>query len=287
MTFSGGEALLRPDVFELISYARSLSMSVGLVSNGRALDKQKLDSLKELDVQLSISVPGIDTFAQHTGINNIEHVFGLLEYARDIGLFVCANVTVTSVNIDELYETVALPLIHGANYILLNRFLPGGRGLGHEELIIDKGQTNTMLQITEEVLSRANREGHVGTEIPYCIIENPEQYHHLKISNSCGAAQSFFVVDPSGYIKVCNISDQRLVHVRDIDQLSDHPYWQMFQTQSYLPKACKACKHNTWCVGGCRESARLYTGDIHSFDPCLGEPLPEPISDSLFTAATN
>lgn len=32
-----------------------------------------------------------------------------------------------------------------------------------------------MLDIAEEVLRQAGRLGHIGTEIPYCIIKNPEK----------------------------------------------------------------------------------------------------------------
>ena len=65
----------------------------------------------------------------------------------------------------------SLGLINGAHDVLLNRFLPGGRGLSYmNELKLTPRQVNEMLETTEEVLEYSNKYGNVGTEIPLCAI---------------------------------------------------------------------------------------------------------------------
>ena len=158
-------------------------------------------------------------------------------------------------------------MIKGADYVLLNRFLPGGRGLLNQELLLTIEETNMMLDIAEEVLSKANRYGHVGTELPLCAIKNPERYVHLQVSTRCAAAKGFFVVDPSGYIKVCNHSPKRLCHFTEIELLPNNPYWTSFQQRFYLPTMCKNCDKVSACDGGCREAAHVYFGSILDPDP--------------------
>src|SRR5512138_3689495 len=46
--FSGGEPLVRPDVFELAEYARSKGLHVVLSTNGTLIDRQTAQRLKDL-----------------------------------------------------------------------------------------------------------------------------------------------------------------------------------------------------------------------------------------------
>ena len=49
LAVSGGEPLLRRDLFRVIAHARRRGMAVGVGSNGAALPDRKLDALRELD----------------------------------------------------------------------------------------------------------------------------------------------------------------------------------------------------------------------------------------------
>lgn len=233
------------------------------------MDEDMLRSLAKRRVNLSLSVPGIETFERQTGYDGIEHVMSLFRAAREMGMWVTANIAVTKVNLPELYDTIAYSLINGASYILLNRFLPGGRGLENSRFLLDKSEINTMLKTAAEVLRKAGARGHMGTELPYCAIDNPQDLAELGISNLCGAAKSFFVVDPSGYVRVCNHSEQRLCSVFNLEELEDNDYWNLFVRRDYIPTMCVDCEHNDICDGGCREAAHVYGGDVSGPDPCL------------------
>ena len=126
-----------------------------------------------------------------------------------------------------------------------------------------------MLDIAEEVLRQAGPLGHIGTEIPYCIIKNPEKYKHLFISNKWAAGKEMIVVDPSGYIKVCNHSPVRLIKYNELSKLKNHPYGQNFRNNNYIPKMCEGGKHLNVCHGGCREAANVFYGNINDNDPCF------------------
>lgn len=270
-TLTGGEPLARPDLEEMIEYISSKGASMVMISNGRSIDDNFLHYIMNYDVSLCISVPGIDSFEAHTGIDNIDHVLSLFDKAKKIGLKTTANIAVTKKNLPELYENIALPLIHGAEYILLNRFLPGGRGLSNTEFLLTRSEINDMLDIAEAVLEKANCYGHVGTELPLCAIDHPEKYKHLQVSSRCAAAKDFFVIDPSGYVKVCNHSPTRVCHYTDIEALPDNPYWKSFQERSYLPVMCIGCDKASKCDGGCREAAHVYFGSVSDPDPLYEE----------------
>lgn len=269
VSFSGGEPTLRPDLLQIIDAARSVGLRICLISNGRALDEKLLRSLAERDVNLSLSVPGIETFERQTGYDGVEHVMSLFRAARDLDMKVTANIAVTKINFPELYENIAYPLINGASYVLLNRFIPGGRGLDNSKYLLDRAEINEMLRTAEEVLKKAGVYGHTGTELPYCAVDEPESFEALGVSYQCGAAKSFYAVDPSGYVRVCNHSEQRLCSVFELDGLEDNEYWKRFVERDYIPCMCAGCKHGDICDGGCREAAHVYAGDVAGPDPCF------------------
>ena len=270
-SITGGEPLTRPDIKQIVSYIASKNTSIVLISNGKEMTDDLLDFLSKANVSLCVSVPGISTFKDHTGIDNIDNVLKVFVKAKNLGLNTTANIAVTKKNLPELYENISLPLIHGADYILLNRFLPGGRGLDNTEYLLSIDETNEMLDVAETVLQKANRYGHIGTELPLCVIKKPEKYKHLYVSNMCSAGKEFFIVDPSGYIKVCNHSPKRLCHFTEIVTLSNNDYWLAFKERKYLPDMCKNCSKADICDGGCREAAHVYYGSINDNDPIFEE----------------
>jgi len=274
VTFTGGEPTTRKDLFEILDYAKNLGYTLGLITNGRLVDDKFLNKLKLYKILLSISVPGIETFAETTKYNNIENVLNLFKKCKELGIQTVANIAVTKKNFGELYENIALPILNGAAYVLLNRFLPGGRGLYNKQYLLTINEINEMFDIAEEVLSKAGISSHIGTELPYCIIKDPEKYKYLNIASLCAAAKSFFVIDPSGYIKVCNHSPNRICHFTEIEKIEQSEYWNKFINSDYTPQMCKDCKHlGVKCDGGCREAANVYYGGIDSQDPCFEEGL--------------
>ena len=266
-TLTGGEPLMREDIYDIIDYIIGNGASLNIISNGRKITDEFLDFIAERKISICISVPGIETFVEHTGIDNVENVLSLFEKTRSKGIRATANIAVTKKNLPELYENIAYALIKGADYILLNRFLPGGRGLKNQEYHLSKEETNRMLDIAEEVLSKAHKYGHVGTELPLCAINNPDKYKHIKVSNLCSAAKGFCIVDPSGYIKVCNHSPIRICRYDELDKLQYNEYWTSFRTRKYLPDMCEDCDKKDICDGGCREAAHVYYGKINGNDP--------------------
>ena len=284
--FTGGEPLLKEGLFDLIEFASTLTAEhiesgdaglesrfappkLYLLSNGLAVDWAVLDFCKRLDVQLSMSLPGLSTYREHAGAGDPDHILDMFAKAEAQGVATVAAVTVTRKNLGELHATIAAAFLAGAGRLLLNRFLPGGRGLEHAaDLSLDRSQVRQMLDVAEEVLTDANRFGSVGTELPKCILDG-RRYERLFVGTRCSAAIDFFVVDPSGYVRTCNHSPQRLNHFSEIDKVKTHPYWRRFTQKEYLPAACGGCAWVGDCDGGCREAAHIVTGALDGPDMVL------------------
>jgi len=292
LAFTGGEALLRPDALEILEHAAACSVehvkTVGkkleciegpprlyLLSNGVLVDDEVLRFCSEHGIRLSLSLPGLRTFEFHTGSDHAELVLGKFRRAEELGVGTTANITVTAKNLSELRETVSAALLAGAEQVLLNRFLPGGRGLSHtEELFLEVDQMREMLTTVDSVLTRAGRSGNMGTEMPVCIAGSVE-LETLRVSTRCSAAVKFFVIGPSGYVRVCNHSENRLAHIDDWRDLKDDAYWKTFTMKRYMPGECSDCRQRMNCDAGCREAAHISGGKITSLDPAVGPEMVE------------
>ena len=287
LTFTGGEALLKDGLFDIIRHAARCTVehietragvlvsefkppNLYLISNGTTVTPQALEFCRELGVQLSMSLPGLMTLREYTGIGHPDDILGKFRAAQALGMKTVVNVTVTKRNLHELYQTISAAFLAGAQQLLLNRFLPGGRGLDHPDWVLDADEVRTMLDIAEEALTDAGRFGSVGTELPRCIVD-PRKYKRITVGTRCSAALGFFVVGPAGMLRVCNHSPVDLVHVTELPALKTHPYWRRFTQRDYLPKKCAGCASVVDCDGGCREAAHVVGGSVDSPDPLLTE----------------
>lgn len=65
-TLTGGEPLMRDDVYSIMDYILFKGANLNIISNGRKITDEFLDFLAERKISICISVPGIETFSQHT-----------------------------------------------------------------------------------------------------------------------------------------------------------------------------------------------------------------------------
>ncbi len=275
-SISGGEAILKDCMPEIVEYIyaegakRGFNSPIVLISNGLAMKEEYLQLFKKCIVHLSMSLPGYSTFKEHTGVDNAEGVLTWFEKANSLGLETTVNITVTQKNYHELFETISMGLVSGATSILLNRFLPGGRGLNYiKELMLTPEQVNGMLDTAEEVLTISNRYGNLGTEVAYCTIKHPQKYKRLQVGYQCAAAKGFFVIDPSGNIRVCNHSPHIVGHILEDPIIIDEEYWNLYAQSEYQPTMCLGCKINPVCDCGCREVANILHGSPKEIDTSI------------------
>ena len=281
--FTGGEALLREDLREIIEHAAKLQAEhietqagklvasrkppkLYLLSNGRKFTREWMAWCKEWAVQPSLSLPGLRAFVELTGFDGADHVLQCFGWAKELGVAAVANITVTRLNLPELERTLVAALVAGARQVLLNRFLPGGRGLAHaERLELDAAGVREMLNVAEDTLARAGAFGNVGTELPRCLIPDRE-FKFLEVGSRCSAAQGFFVIGPEGRVRVCNHSEIQLAHVRDIGDVKHDEYWKTFVFRRYAPGCRAGCAKAEGCDAGCREAMHIVAGDLSAPD---------------------
>ncbi len=284
IAFSGGEPLLNKDLESIIRYARSVrtresvfdaggkvtgtnekELELTLISNGELITAQWVDVFKRYRLSIVVSLPGIDSFKELTGGGNYKNPLLAIQKMAQAGQNVVVSICVTKKNLPELFQTIALGFLHGAKALLLNRFLPGGRGIDNTELGLDQEELIRMLDIAEEVCSAANCRGSIGTELPKCLLT--KSYKMITVGTRCSGGIDFFAIDPAGNVRPCNHSPVKLGRYTDILAAIRSDYWQRFKQRDFLPDSCSSCALSLHCDGGCREAAHITGGTLSSEDP--------------------
>jgi AdoMet-dependent heme synthase len=133
LVFSGGEPLLRPDIFHLMAYAGGKGVIVALATNGTLIDEGMAGRIRESGVdRVSISLDGADD-ATHDAFRRLPGSFrSAVAGARALraeGVSLQINVTVAQHNAHQLDDMVSLAKGLGADALHLFLLVPVGCGM--------------------------------------------------------------------------------------------------------------------------------------------------------------
>ena len=105
LILSGGEPLMRPDIFEISKRARDLGFYVGLSSNGTLIDEKNIGLIRDVGYDyVGISIDGLrdthDAFRRQTG--SFDAAMRGIRLCRDAGIKVGLRFTLTQDNEHDL-----------------------------------------------------------------------------------------------------------------------------------------------------------------------------------------
>jgi len=100
---SGGEPLVRKDVFDIIRHAKSLGMNVSLITNGYYVKGDILDNLTRYEVMTAVSLDGTEKTNDITrGKGSYATAIKAMEKLSKNGLFDCIVTTLNKNNCSEV-----------------------------------------------------------------------------------------------------------------------------------------------------------------------------------------
>ena len=105
LILSGGEPLLRPDIYDIAKRAKARGFYVGLSSNGTLIDENNIDKIAECDFNyVGVSLDGLG--ATHDKFRRLDGAFEAslkgVRLCRDLGLKIGVRFTMTQDNAHDL-----------------------------------------------------------------------------------------------------------------------------------------------------------------------------------------
>lgn len=262
MIFSGGEPLVRPDIYELVEHASKTGLRTVLGSNGTLITAEVALKLKASGtLGIGISLDSLnpkkhDEFRNHDG-GWRDAVKGM-KNCRDAKLPFQIHTTVMNWNKDEILDITDFAVGMGAIAHHTFFLVPTGRGSNIESESLNAEQYEGLL--TDIMLKQKE----VSIELkPTCAPEfmriAKEMGMNLRFSRGCLAGTSYCIISPSGDVQPCAYLNLPIGNVLEIpfsEIWSSNPIFKELRTLNYKGK-CGICKYKRAC-GGCRARVAYY-----------------------------
>ena len=272
IVLSGGEPLMRADIYELIRYAKSIGLRPVLGTNGILITEKVAIKLKEASLGAAgISLVSIDKaihdkFRQSEGA--WDKTIAAMDACRKVGLPFQVHTTITNWNEKEVTDITDLAVIKGAMAHHIFFLVPTGRGKNIED-------TTLKTEEYEAVLTRIlEKQKEVSIELkPTCAPQFMRIAKELNIpmrfTRGCLAGTSYCVILPNGDVQACPYLPIKIGNVREtaFDVLwRDSEIFDKLRNEP-LKGGCGTCGYDDIC-GGCRARAYYYNdGDYMAEEP--------------------
>ncbi len=287
---TGGEPLLRPDIFEIASYGTKKGLRMVMATNGTMVNDQIAKQMIGSGIQrVSISIDGKnaqshDAFRAEQGA--FEGAMRGIEALKSVGMEFQINTTITSANLREIEEiqNLAVSLGAAAHHIFL--LVPTGRGRDLAgQAITAADYEETLLWFHRQSMTcpiglkatcaphyfRITRQHKNKTAKP---APKPGGHFHESTRGCLGGITFCFIshtgqVQPCGYLELdCgNVSKNSFAEIWEKSEVFNN-----LRDYSKYKGKCGHCEFIKVC-GGCRARAYEATGDYLAEEPlCLYEP---------------
>jgi len=272
--FSGGEALLRPDLPELVRYAAFRGMRPVLGSNGTLLDEPLARTLQKAGLaRAGLSLDSVRPKA-HDLFRGVDGAWDATVAAcrrcAALGLSFQVHMTLLDWNVSELPAMHDLALGLGA--AALHLFFPvrTGRGRDVRGIVESPEVYRTLLEEIAVLAAKGALDVKAVCAPQITTLLPPER----RSGKGCLAGKSYCVVTPSGEVRPCAYLDQVAGNVLDTsfeDLWRDASLFRAMRTPEY-PGGCGDCSWSELC-GGCRARAFAESGNAQGRDPLCWMPL--------------
>lgn len=292
--FSGGEPLVRPDLFELAAYARSLGLHVVLSTNGTLIDREKAQKLKDLQfayvgISLDSAIPAIhDEFRGVQGA--FERTMKGFRHCVDVGQKVGLRLTLTrhtAQNLDKIFDLIEREGIDRACFYHL---CPAGRGKDLGALSPEEARSavDTIFTRTKDLNDRGKRveiltvDNH--TDGPYLYLRmlrenHPRAQQVLEMLHWNGGGRYSSGVGISNIDFYGNVHADQFSMYRSFGNIKQRKFSEIWQDVSnpimaglkdrlhLLQGRCATCRFKSVCGGSLRARAEISTGEPWAADP--------------------
>ena len=131
LILSGGEPLMRPDIFEISAYAKSKGFYLALSTNGTLINETNIDAIKAADYQyVGISIDGLESFHDHfrRQIGSYKSSMKAIELCKQAGIKVGMRLCLTKDNFNDLPALLDIMEEKGVDKFYLSHLNYSGRG---------------------------------------------------------------------------------------------------------------------------------------------------------------
>lgn len=276
LILSGGEPLLREDIYEIIRYGVDRGLRMGMGSNGMLIDDEVTSRLENagmgtVAISLDSSMP--ERHDEFRGVKGCwEHAIEAIKSLKKSRIQIQVNSTVTPQNYDEIDDIMSLAEDLGVENFHLFFLVPTGRGTDIEDItprMYEDMIKNTLAKTTKYKLNVK----------PSCAPQFMRVAMEKGVDMSswvrgCMAGLYYCRIYPSGEVTPCPYMPLNLGNIRERpfrDIWFNSEVFKALRDFEQLKGKCGVCEYHEVC-GGCRARAYGVSTDLMDFCGALHEP---------------
>lgn len=300
---SGGEPLLRPDIFALARYASDRGLRTALATNATLIDRPAARRVLAAGVQrVAVSLDGA-TARTHDSFRGLPGSYAAalsgIDCLRAEGISVQINTTVARHNVEELPDIFALALSLGADALHVFLLVPVGCGvdIADEQMISPQEYERVLEWVWERdqegplelkatcaphYLRVVRQQPAERRREPAAIAARPAiegARGHARglhaLTKGCLAGSGVCFVSHRGEVFPCGYLPLRAGSIREqpLREIWERaPVFEALRDPDAVGGKCGVCEFRRVC-GGCRARALGMSGDYMAEEPfCVYEP---------------
>jgi radical SAM protein with 4Fe4S-binding SPASM domain len=276
LILSGGEPLLRKDIFELIQYGAQKGLRMGMGSNGGLIDssiarKLKESGIKTVSISLDSAIP--EKHDEFRGVaGSWQKAVNAIKALRENQLLVQVNTTLTQQNYGEIDEIMSLVEKLGVENFHLFFLVPTGRGAKIAD--ISPAMYEDMIRKTFAKTAKHRLNVRPSCAPQFMRIAKDMRLDMRQWIRGCIAGLYYCRVYPNGEITPCPYLPIKLGNIRERvfkEIWFKSEVLRNLRDFKKLRGKCGICEYNDVC-GGCRARAYGLTSDFIDFCGDLHEP---------------
>jgi putative heme d1 biosynthesis radical SAM protein NirJ2 len=265
MIFSGGEPLMRSDIYELGTFATQQGLRAVLGTNGSLITPEVARELKDSGFMAAgVSLDSLEP-AKNNAFRKLDDAYQLtiagMKNLQAAGLPFQIHTTVMDWNVGELEAITDFAVEIGAMAHHVFFLVPTGRGIKIED------EALRVVEYEKTIARLMDKQKQVSIEIkptcaPQFIRVADKKGVPIRFSKGCLAGISYCIISPIGNVQPCAYLDIRLGNVREkpFDLIwQENETLKKLRTMDYEGK-CGICDYKSRC-GGCRARASYYSGE--------------------------
>jgi len=271
--FTGGEPLLRKDLFAVLGHARKRGFAISLMSNGTLVDGAVARRMREAGVgDVQVSLDGLE--ATHDNLRGSGAFGHAVEGIRNLvaeGVESNINLTVSTLNMGEAAGLVRLAEGLGVSAIAFSRLVPTGRGKG----LIGEIMAPEQVRMFYEDLHRLKAESAVtvASRDPLAgVTEFRGEVPQTEVPvGGCAAGVFGVTIASDGTVMPCRRMDLPIGNVKATsfrELWAESPVLWSLRTRERYRGGCGSCLYWSVCRG-CRAIA-LAHARAGGTEDCLG-----------------
>jgi heme b synthase len=291
---TGGEPLLREDIYEIADYGTKKGLRVVLATNGTFLTPEIVSKMRQAGIQrVSVSIDGQNA-ERHDAFRGVQGAFDAamhgIEMLKQGGLEFQINTTITQQNLNQIEAILELAITLGAAAHHIFLLVPTGRGkdLGNQSISAEAYEKTlewfhqksqyAPIQFKATCAPHYFRIVHQkgqGKTVPYPHGENTAAPSLHAMTRGCLGGSSFCFISHTGQVQPCGYLeiDCGQIKERPFAEIWNHsPVFEDLRDLNRYGGKCGRCPFIKVC-GGCRARAYELTGNYLAAEPlCAYEP---------------